>query len=57
MSMNRTIGRIADTAADWMLAMQSLEVSEADIAKFAVLYATNARTTKPANRRLILSSL
>jgi len=42
---------------DWMLAMQSLEVAETDIAKFAVLYPTNARTIKPSNRRLVLSSL
>jgi carbonic anhydrase len=42
---------------DWMLAMQSLEVAEADIAKFAALYPANARTAKPSNRRLVLSSL
>jgi carbonic anhydrase len=41
---------------DWMLAMQSLEVAEADIAKFAALYPTNARTVNPSNRRLVLSS-
>ena len=42
---------------DWMLATQSLEVAEADIAKFAALYPANARTVKPSNRRLVLSSL
>ena len=42
---------------DWMLAMQLLEVADADIAKFAALYPTNARTIKPSNRRLVLSSL
>jgi carbonic anhydrase len=42
---------------DWMLAMQSLEVAEADIAKFAALYPANARTVKPSSRRLVLSSL
>jgi len=42
---------------DWMLAMQSLEVAEADIAKFAALYPNNARTVEPSNRRLVLSSL
>jgi carbonic anhydrase len=41
----------------WMLATQSLEVAEADIAKFAALYPANARTVKPSNRRLVLSSL
>jgi carbonic anhydrase len=41
---------------DWMLAMESLEVAEADIAKFAALYPTNARAIKPSNRRLVLSS-
>lgn len=37
---------------DWMLAIQSLEVAEADIAKFAALYPTNARTVtlQPAAR-------
>jgi len=40
-----------------MLATQSLEVAEADIAKFAALYPANARTVKPSNRRLVLSSL
>ena len=39
------------------LATQSLEVAEADIAKFAALYPANARTVKPSNRRLVLSSL
>ena len=42
---------------DWMLATQSLEVAEADIAKFAALYPANARAVKPSNRRLVLSSL
>jgi carbonic anhydrase len=40
-----------------MLATQSLEVAEADIAKFAALYPANARAVKPSNRRLVLSSL
>jgi carbonic anhydrase len=42
---------------DWMLAMLPLEVSEVDIDKFAALYPGNARTVKPSNRRLILSSV
>ena len=41
---------------DWMLAMQSLEVAETNIAKFAALYPTNARPVQPSNRRLVLSS-
>ena len=41
---------------DWMVATQSLEVAETDIAKFAALFPTNARAFKPSNRRLVLSS-
>ena len=42
---------------DWMLAMQSLEVAEADIAKFAALYPANARPAKLTSRQFVLSSI
>ncbi|WP_265516470.1 carbonic anhydrase [Nitratireductor luteus] len=40
---------------DWMLAMEPVEVDEADIKRFTALYPMNARPVRAPNRRFILS--
>lgn len=42
---------------DWMVAMQPIEVAQADMDKFHALFKMNARPALPNNRRFILSSL
>jgi carbonic anhydrase len=41
---------------DWFVFADRMEVAEADIARFAKLYAMNARPVQGLNRRFILSS-
>ena len=45
----------AETAA-WLLLTDPIEVSEADVARFAKLYAMNARPVQKDNRRFVLKS-
>jgi hypothetical protein len=40
---------------DWMVAMEPVEVGEADIERFTALYPMNARPIRSPNRRFILS--
>ncbi|BCH26769.1 carbonic anhydrase [Mesorhizobium sp. L-8-3] len=39
---------------EWMVAMEPVEVDTADIKRFTTLYASNARSIRPSNRRFIL---
>jgi len=41
---------------DWLVLADPIEVSEADIARFAKLYPMNARPVQNRNRRFILSA-
>ncbi|AFL50142.1 carbonic anhydrase [Sinorhizobium fredii] len=41
---------------DWMVAMEPIEVDQADIKKFTALYSMNARPAVAGNRRYVLSS-
>lgn len=41
---------------DWMVAMESLAVDQADIDRFTAIYSGNARPVRPLNRRYILAS-
>jgi carbonic anhydrase len=41
---------------DWMVAMNPIEVADADIKKFTALYSMNARPAFLADRRYVLSS-
>jgi carbonic anhydrase len=45
----------AETVA-WLLLIEPIEAAEADIARFAKLYETNARPVQKYNRRFILRS-
>lgn len=42
---------------DWMVAMEPIEVDEADIARFTAIYSMNARPALAENRRYILRSM
>jgi len=41
---------------DWLLLTDSIQVADADIARFAKLYPMNARPVQKANRRFVLRS-
>ena len=41
---------------DWLLLADSIQVADADIARFAKLYPMNARPVQKANRRFVLRS-